>query len=358
MTDRKRYDPELIELCRLLRKWGGKSLDQRAMKPEMSPELWEAWESTVLGRFRLPEPTIPSSSIIWPRRGDAMSPRNLTEPFIKALKPAPAGQRYARADALVPGLKVRVTDKGSKSFILWRRYGGAAHPAARSLGAVGTMTLAEARDKARSWLALIKQGEDPRGDASAGDDTFGAVVEQFFKHHVAKQRQGAGVERLIRKELLPGWRNKPLAKIDRRDVIAIVDEINGREAKYQARAVLAQIKVFFGWAIERGHVQASPADRLKPSRLIGPASARQRVLTDDELAAFWRAARRMQYPIGPLFRMLLLTGQRRSEVAEARWCEFDLDKKLWTIPPERFKTDVTHTVPLSDDTMALLKTLP
>jgi integrase len=258
----------------------------------------------------------------------------------------------------VPGLKVRVTDKGSKSFILWRRYGGAAHPAARSLGAVGTMTLAEARDKARSWLALIKQGEDPRGDASAGDDTFGAVVEQFFKHHVAKQRQGAGVERLIRKELLPGWRNKPLAKIDRRDVIAIVDEINGRDAKYQGRAVLAQIKVFFGWAIERGHVQASPADRLKPSRLIGPASARQRVLTDDELAAFWRAARRMQYPIGPLFRMLLLTGQRRSEVAEARWCEFDLDKKLWTIPPERFKTDVTHTVPLSDDTMALLKTLP
>ena len=53
-----------------------------------------------------------------------MTPRTLTEPFIKALKPAPAGQRYAIADALVPGLKVRVTDKGSKSFILWRRFGG------------------------------------------------------------------------------------------------------------------------------------------------------------------------------------------------------------------------------------------
>ena len=94
-----------------------------------------------------------------------MSPRTLTEPFIKALKPAPAGQRYAIADALVPGLKVRVTDKGSKSFIFWRRFGGAPNPAARALGTVGVMTLAEARDKARAWLALIKQGEDPRGDA-------------------------------------------------------------------------------------------------------------------------------------------------------------------------------------------------
>jgi len=66
----------------------------------------------------------------------------------------------------------------------------------------------------------------------------------------------------------------------------------------------------------------------------------------------------MQYPIGPLLRMLLMTGQRKSEVAEAQWREFDLDKKLWTVPSERFKSGSTHTVPLSDDMMALLKTLP
>jgi hypothetical protein len=97
-----------------------------------------------------------------------MAPRTLTEPYIKALKPAPAGQRYAIADALVPGLKVRVTDKGSKSYILWRRFGGAPNPAARALGTVGELSLAEARDKARSWLALIKQGEDPRASAIGG----------------------------------------------------------------------------------------------------------------------------------------------------------------------------------------------
>ena len=133
-----------------------------------------------------------------------------------------------------------------------------------------------------------------------------------------------------------------------------------RDAPYQARNVLAHVKTFFGWAIEHGYggIETSPCDRIKPSRLIGPASPRQRVLSDIEIAAFWRATGRMGYPIGALFQMLLLTGQRRSEVAEARWCEFDLRNQLWTVPPERFKSDSTTRVPLSADVLALLKTLP
>ena len=58
------------------------------------------------------------------------------------------------------------------------------------------------------------------------------------------------------------------------------------------------------------------------------------------------AAAATRYPYGPLFRMLALTGQRKSEVAEARWQEFDLDKRLWTIPPERMKMDAPHVLPL------------
>ena len=85
---------------------------------------------------------------------------------------------------------------------------------------------------------------------------------------------------------------------------------------------------------------------------------RTRVLDDDELRAFWRATRRLGYPYGPLFRMLALTGQRKSEVAEARWSEFDLTKKVWVIPAERMKTDVDHVVPLSDDVLDILKSLP
>jgi integrase len=82
------------------------------------------------------------------------------------------------------------------------------------------------------------------------------------------------------------------------------------------------------------------------------------VLDDDEVTALWRAAGRTNYPFGPLVRMLLLTGQRRSEVAEARWREFDLDKKLWSIAIARMKGKAAHVVPLTDDVLALLRSLP
>lgn len=114
-------------------------------------------------------------------------PRILTEPYIRNLKAARPGQRFAVADAQVPGLKVRVTDKGAKSFILWRRYPGAKNSAAaRSLGKVGELTLADARKKAQAWLALLAQGKDPSVEDAASATTFGAAVEDYLARHVAR----------------------------------------------------------------------------------------------------------------------------------------------------------------------------
>ena len=262
-----------------------------------------------------------------------MAPRLLTDPFIRNLKPAPAGQRYAISDALVPGLRVRVTATGSKTYILWRRVAPTHKSAsALALGAVGTLTLAQARNKARAWLAMIAQGQDPRAARQAHADTFAVVFEDYLKRHVRGLRKAKDVEREMRKELLPRWATKPVAAITRRDVISMVDEIKDRGAVYQAHNMLAHAKTFFNWCIEKDILQASPCDRMKATRLIGPRKPRQRVLNDDELSALWRAAGRMPYPHGPLFRMLLLTGQRRSECGEAQWSEFDLPNRLWTIP--------------------------
>ena len=288
-----------------------------------------------------------------------MAPRLLTDPFIRNLKPAPAGQRYAISDALVPGLRVRVTATGSKTYILWRRVAPTHKSAsALALGAVGTLTLAQARDKARAWLAMIAQGQDPRAARQAHADTFGAVFEDYLKRHVRGHRKAKDVEREMRKELLPRWATKPVAAITRRDVISMVDEIKDRGAVYQAHNMLGHARTFFNWCIEKDILQSSPCDRMKATRLIGARKPRQRVLNDDELRAFWRAAGRLPYPHGPLFRMLLLTGQRRAECGEAQWPEFDLAAKLWTIPSERFKSDSTHMVPLADDVVALLHGLP
>jgi integrase len=288
-----------------------------------------------------------------------MAPRLLTDPFIRNLKPAPAGQRYAISDALVPGLRVRVTATGSKTYILWRRVAPTHKSAsALALGAVGQLTLAQARDKARAWLAMIAQGQDPRAARQAHADTFAVIFEDYLRRHVRGLRKAKDHEREMRKELLPRWATKPVAAITRRDVISMVDEIKDRGAVYQAHNMLAHAKTFFNWCIEKDILQASPCDRMKATRLIGARKPRQRVLNDDELRALWRAAGRMAYPHGPLFRMLLLTGQRRSECGEAQWPEFDLPNRLWTIPAARFKSNSAHMVPLADAVVALLHGLP
>jgi integrase len=105
-------------------------------------------------------------------------------------------------------------------------------------------------------------------------------------------------------------------------------------------------------------LESSPCERLKPKTIIGKKVFRSRILREDELRTFWRATRRLGYPYGPLFQVLALTGQRKSEVAEARWSEIDLDRKLWIIPADRMKADAAHIVPLSDDVMVILLSLP
>ena len=208
------------------------------------------------------------------------------------------------------------------------------------------------------------------------------MVEDFLKRHVKGQRRAAKVEREIRRELIPAWKDKQVTQITRGDVVALVEAIADRPAPYQARNVFGHVSVFFNWAIDRGKfgLEASPCDRLKPGRLIGEKKPRQRVLSDDEIFALWRATSRLGYPYGPLFRLLLITGQRKAEVGEARWIEFhpelarmlrerkpgeaidwsevDRQLKVWTVPPERFKSNSSHLVPLTDDALTVLETLP
>jgi integrase len=175
-----------------------------------------------------------------------------------------------------------------------------------------------------------------------------------------KQRKGHEVKRDIENEFIERWGGRPITDITPHDVIAVIDEAIARGASYQAHNLLGHVRRLFNWAIARGvyGLDRSPCDRMKPKVVIGKKALRTRVLTDPEMRALWNAADQLGYPYGPLFRLLMLTGQRKSEVAEARWTEFDLDRKLWVIPAERMKADAPHVVPLTDDAIAVLKALP
>jgi integrase len=227
--------------------------------------------------------------------------------------------------------------------------------------------LEQARDKARDWLALIKRGIDPAHEEERERqaalrnqrNSFAAVAEEYIKRHVSKTRKAAIVERELRREFIDRWGDRPITDITQHDVVAVIDEAVDRDAPYQAHNLLGHVRTLFNWAIGRGvyALERSPCDRLKPKQVIGQKLARQRILNDAEIKALWAASEKVRYPYGPLFRLLLITGQRKSEVAEARWGEFDLDKKLWTIPAARMKADAAHEVPLSDEAMLILEGL-
>jgi len=294
--------------------------------------------------------------------------RALTDRKIRSLKSARNGKPYDVKDSEVAGLRVRVLGGDLRTFVLLARYPSSPHPTRRALGSYGELSLEEARDKARDWRKLIRRGVDPQVQEERDRQaqrrqqriTFAAVAEEFIKEKLPAERKGREVERDIRREFIPAWGRRPVTEITAADVRDIVKAAKDRGAPYQAHNLLTTARRLFAWSIDQQiyGIETSPCERLKPKAIIGKKVFRTRILDDTELHAFWRATRHLGYPYGPLFRMLALTGQRKSEVAEARWSEIDLAKKLWTIPAERMKADAAHVVPLSDDVIALLRSLP
>jgi integrase len=293
----------------------------------------------------------------------------LTERALKALRAAPPGKRVILWDAAVPGFGVRSTDAGSHSFVLVARFpSNPDNPTPRTLGAVGAIDLADARQKARDWLSMIKKGVDPvvaeerkrQAELRKQQHTFAAVAEEFIAKHVSQLRTGESIARDLRREFVSAWGERPISDISRHDVLRIVQATVDRGAPHQARNLLAHIRKLFGWAISRGTyaIEHSPCWLLKPSDIVGKPAIRQRILNDAEWRAFWVATGALGSPWDALFRTLALTGARRDEIASARWYEIDFDKKLLVLAPERMKADAAHVVPLSDTAVEILKGLP
>jgi integrase len=292
----------------------------------------------------------------------------LSDRKLKALKPAKSGERYELMDTDVSGFGVRITDKGKLTFILLARYPGSTNPTRRALGEYPTDSLSDAREKAREWRKWIDKGKDPKDEEERlrlaelrkKADTFDVAVETYIKRVLPKQRRGDIVAKELRDNFSSRWRGRAVTSIDRRDVLEIINEVVDRGAPYQARNLLGHVRAFFNWAIEAQDygLEASPCDRIRPKYVIGERTPRDRVLNDAELRALWKATDAIGYPFGPLVQLLMLTGVRKTEASGSQWPEFDLDRKLWTVPAERFKSKSTHLVPLTDDAVALLKALP
>lgn len=297
-----------------------------------------------------------------------MAKLNLTDRFVQSRKAAPSGRRDEYADAIVPGLALRVTSTGHKSFVLVARYPTAPkNPTRRSLGDQGKITLEQARQKARAWLELIGRGIDPKvqdareraAQQRAQSNTFSSVVAAYLSEYAKHLRKSAEAKAILERGFGKLWGARPITDITPLEIANAIKAISDRGATYQAHNAFAWVRGLYTWAIgtQRYGIHVSPVASIKPAKLIGVRQARDRVLSDTELRLVWKATDRIGYPYGPLFRLLILTGQREREVSEMIWAEVNFDQKLWTVPAERMKGGRAHEVPLAPEALSILKGL-
>jgi integrase len=283
---------------------------------------------------------------------------SITKRFVDAATP---GRHY---DDRLAGFGLYVGAGGTRSYFFEYRPGRGRSVQKRriSIGKHGApWTPQSARERALQYLAMVKDGRDPlaeRDAAERGHDSsrlLSAVVEEWLKRDQAKNRSLREVARIMRREVLPIWGDRPIEDIRKRDIIVLIDGIADRGAKIMANRTLAHIKRLFRWAAGRDIIDSDPAAHVEKT---APETKRERVLTDDELADVWRGAEAIGYPFGPALQLLTLTGARREEIFGLRWCEIDLEGAAIRLPAERSKMKEGRAIPLSPFALALLSSLP
>lgn len=289
-----------------------------------------------------------------------MAAIRLNDRLLKTLPASSTGKAAVWHDSEVKGFQFKRTPQGRGSFLVYYRTPDGAERRPK-IGDWPSITVEQARKAARDMLARVSLGQDPSAERQAARvaedvrDRLSDVVPLFIERHAKpNNRSWAEADRIFRVYVLPRWGTRRIAEIRRRDVADLLDRIETDNGRVMADRVLAAVRKLMNWYAARSDDFVSPVvkgmARTKPREL-----ARVRVLTDDEIRTVWKALP-AQPVFGPLVKLLLLTGQRREEVAGMRWDEIAGD--LWTIPAERYKTKAANIVPLSAAARAVLDALP
>ena len=282
-----------------------------------------------------------------------MSKQRFTDRWLQSPTLTPDKGRAEFVDGLCPGLHLRVTIQGTRTFSAMFRVNGKL--TRETIGRYPRVALSDARQSALRMMRNSQDGADARERRSRAPCTvtYGELVETYVEKHL---KVNARSWRNIRSGLL-GKRMAPfikrtVASMTRREIIDLCDSIVAEGSPQAAVNHLRYLKMLFNWAAGRDMIVNNPCTGVKP-----PAKTveRDRVLSDSELGAVWGATFQLLSPWGEMFRMFMLTGQRRSEVATMRWGE--VAGNIWTIPRGKVKKDRAHAVPLSVTAVATLGSL-
>jgi integrase len=281
--------------------------------------------------------------------------------------PTPKSGRVEYRIKNAPGLYLRVSRRGKKWY-LRARPPGEKNPVAILMGPYGdeerALTLKAAKAKAEQWREDIAGGGDPReANRKARDNTFKGVRETFLKRAQTalgepwKDTTKAAYTSALEYPKLKKWETVPVVAITHANVQGHINALEEAGKYTSARRHLSYLKTFFAWCRRRkqGHIPPGaplPTDGIELEKPRN--NARRRELSPEEIKIFWRATQKLEYPWGPFYRMLLLTGQRLNEVAQLR--RDDVKDGMWT--QKANKADREHLVPLNDLALAELDGLP
>lgn len=269
-------------------------------------------------------------------------------------------------DTACPGLGVRVTAKGTKTFLAQWTDPATKRKQREPLGVWGGITLDQAREATRVRLGTVAKGVNPRTERhrikteaererAESALTFDRLVSDWASLHLVRRspRYAAEAERAIRHafgELL----NRPAARIGKADVTNRLDAMVRAGKATTAGRTMAYGRAAFAWAVKRGKLAQNPFAGLP---VTTPANQRERTLSAPEVREVWAAAGTLAAPVGAFVRLLLLTLARRDEVAGMRWSEIAPDKSEWIIPGARTKNGKPHVVHLSPAAVEALDAL-
>jgi hypothetical protein len=276
-----------------------------------------------------------------------MPTTKLTQAAVDRLKP-PAEGRVEYWDSQCPGFGLRISApaRGREGRKVWQvLYRVRGKLVRETIGTLATFpNVVDARQRARESLQKAASGINPlderlaetaRQDA-ATRATLGAVIDRYLAEYAVKRMRPdylKETERSFRVDVATKFGQRQISELTRRDIRELLGAIVARGHAPHASHVLRYLRAMLSWAVAQELIETNPAAGIPdPDPRKREARERDRYLDDDEIRDFWFACDRAGHSFAPLFKLLLLTGARRDELANATWVEFDLERREWTLP--------------------------
>jgi integrase len=290
---------------------------------------------------------------------------HLTEAVVAKLKANP-DRRIEIHDMLVSGMRLRISPKGKKSWSYMYKVAGASLDGKRgpnsriTIGEYPLIGLKAARDKCYEAKEFADRGIDPIDKrkseiADRNQRRFDLLVSKFIELYAKPNtKKWRDTERILETSVVSVWNSAEITSINRAAIHDLLDDVSGKRGAAHAREVRKHLSTMFNWCVDRGICPFNPMAGMKRRDL--QYQSRERILELNELGVIWNASSELGYPFGPIIQLLILSGQRRSEIANIRrsWISNDCIE----IPAAEYKTGNVQVIPLTNRMHTILDSQP